>query len=147
MERFPGYVWLVSRISLQVPGSVSAPGQARRRVLGVLDGALPSGVAGDVGLLVSELVTNSVRHSRVGDGAIGVELLLLAGLLRLTVSDPGGGSVPQLAASGPERPGGLGLVLVDAIASSWGVIHEPDGVVRVWCEIRLDSPDPLADAA
>jgi anti-sigma regulatory factor (Ser/Thr protein kinase) len=134
----------VSPISLQVPDGPSAPRLARRRVLGGLGDALPAAVAADVGLLVSELVTNSVRHAHVGTGMIDVEVSLLPSRLRLTVSDPGGESVPHVVGRDLDHGGGLGLFLVEALTSSWGVSREPGGVVRVWCEIPLEGGDHQA---
>ena len=125
------------RIWFQMSGSVSAPGLARRQVLRELDDAISPGLAIDVSLVVSELVTNSVRHTRVGTGVIAVEILVLADVLRLTVTDGGGETVPRLLERDPERPSGFGLFLVNALSSVWGVEHEPMGAVRVWCEIPL----------
>jgi hypothetical protein len=62
----------------------------------------------------------------------------LHGQLPLTVSDPGGDTVPHLIAPDLERPGALGLFLVKRLSSPWGVQRESDGVVRVRCEIPLE---------
>lgn len=131
----------LSPISLQVGGGVDAPGLARRGVLRGLGDALPSGLVDVVGLLVSELVTNSVRHARAGGGRIEVEASVRAGWLRLTVSDCGGDSVPHVMRPDLERAGGLGLFLVETMSSSWGVQRESNGIVRVWCEIPLEGGD------
>ena len=137
----------ISRFRVQLPDSPRAPGRARRTVLSRLADTVTAAVAADVGLLVSELVTNSVLHANVGAGTIDVAVSLLPGRLRLTVSDPGGDTVPHLVAREPKRPGGLGLFLVETLSSSWGVKRERGGVVRVWCEIPLDDavePDRLS---
>jgi anti-sigma regulatory factor (Ser/Thr protein kinase) len=92
----------------------------------------------DVGLLVSELVTNSVRHADIGPrGMVEIHVSRLDDRLRLVVTDPGSAAVPHLVEFDLDEPGGLGLFLVDKLASSWGVAREPDGVTRVWCEIAL----------
>jgi len=97
-------------VSLRVPGGDAGPRTARLQVLSALDGALSERELTDVGLLVSELVTNSVRHAGVGaDGTITVDLWMRGDRLRLSVTDPGGPSLPRLIDSSPERPGGLGL--------------------------------------
>ena len=80
--------WFVSPIVVQVRGSPSSPGLARGRVMTSLNDTVAAGVAEDVGLLVSELVTNSVQHANVGAETIEVEVSPLPGRLRLTVSDP-----------------------------------------------------------
>jgi anti-sigma regulatory factor (Ser/Thr protein kinase) len=83
-------------------------------------------------LLVSELVTNAVVHA-----ACDVRLRVTPGSpVRVEVHD-GNPEPPQ--ARGRERleVGGLGLVIVESVASRWGVEPQQTGKV-VWFE--LDSP-------
>jgi anti-sigma regulatory factor (Ser/Thr protein kinase) len=84
-----------------------------------------------VRLLVTELVTNSVRHADVGaEEYIEIELVASRDGVRVDVTDRGPGFDP----SEPRRhPGGFGLILVEEIADRWGVDCE-DGS-RVWFEI------------
>jgi two-component sensor histidine kinase len=78
-------------------------------------------------LCVSELVTNAVEHGeppvvlRVGDADSGILLEVL---------DSGGGS-PEQQDPGPESPRGRGLLLVDRLASHWG-IDQNRTTTRVW---------------
>lgn len=83
----------------------------------------------DLRLLISELVTNSVRH---GDGDSVVVLLDadVPGTLRCEVIDDGTGFVPR--ARQPDAIGGRGLDLVEQLASSWGV---REGSTHVWFEL------------
>jgi anti-sigma regulatory factor (Ser/Thr protein kinase) len=94
----------------------------------------------DAELLVSELVTNSVRHARLGaSDTITVQVRQEDRRLRVEVADPGAGLD---AAPRPRGDGGWGLLLLDRVADRWGVRHDPDTVV--WFELAAVSP--LSDA-
>ncbi|MDP9495939.1 MAG: ATP-binding protein [Actinomycetota bacterium] len=82
----------------------------------------------DVVLVVSELVTNSVRHSFTTK-PIQMQVKISDSRIRLEVSDWGTG----FDAATSLRSGGLGLLIVDRVAASWGV--EINGVCTVWVEI------------
>ena len=83
----------------------------------------------DVALVLSELVSNSVR--RAADGAVEVSVRTYASSIRLEVSD-GGLCFKRDDPGG----GGLGLKIVDKVARSWGI--ESDGRCTVWVEMELD---------
>ncbi len=84
-------------------------------------------------LVVSELVANAVRHGRP---PVTLAVTLDEGRVLLEVGDQDSG-VPTVRDPGWESLGGRGLLLVDAMAASWGV--RPHGVGKVvWAE--LDSP-------
>ena len=88
----------------------------------------------DVRLLVSELVTNAVRHANLEDGdVIGLVVETLDGALRVEVHDPGGGFVPSAPSPDPARPSGWGLYLVAELADRWGVDSEDRTLV--WFEL------------
>jgi len=123
---------------VRVSGGRTAPGTARHAVLEHLAGQLDDRRADDVGLIVSELVTNAVRHAGVGpDGEILIRLLVIAGRLRLAVEDPGSDLVPRRSTPDPEQPGGMGLFIVEHLANSWGVARNGVGTTNVWCEVAL----------
>ena len=109
-----------------------APRLARTLVLGWLDGRGDPRLQADACLLVSELVSNSVRHA---DQPTGVPLRLRAaavgGVVRVEVDDAGHGAVRRRAPAGED--GGFGLQLVERIAARWGVNHR-DGT-QVWFEL------------
>jgi anti-sigma regulatory factor (Ser/Thr protein kinase) len=112
------------------PESVAA---ARRAVVGIDE--LEDAERSDAALLVSEVVTNSVRHAGMPDGEIRVHAEVDEETLRVEVIDGGPGFVrrPPQARPDAEDPGGWGLVLVDRLADRWGV--DRDGPTRVWFEI------------
>jgi anti-sigma regulatory factor (Ser/Thr protein kinase) len=125
-------------ISLQLPGGRDSPRLARQGVVAKLAGVVPDVLLDDVGLIVSELVTNSVRHADVGPGGlVEVHLSKRGDQLRLAVTDPGAVGLPHLVEFDLDQPGGLGLFLVDKLASAWGVVRDGNGVTEVWCEIAL----------
>lgn len=135
-KRFPtnGDARTVCREFASTPGSVS---DARHAFDG-LGAELGDPLHMTVVLLVSELVTNSVRHSKVANGVI--ELLASIGpeLVRVEVSDDGEGfDLPPIAQHDAEM--GRGLQLVQKLADRWG---RPTGLrTSVWFEIdRLPRP-------
>jgi anti-sigma regulatory factor (Ser/Thr protein kinase) len=87
-------------------------------------------------LLLTELVTNAVRHGGAHSGAIiAVGFQLSTQRLRIAVRDPGPGfEWRPRRASRPPAEGGYGLLLVDEIARRWGV-ERVDGRTVVWAEI------------
>ena len=95
----------------------------------------------DVRLLISELVTNAVRHADLDAGdAIVLVIDVADQMLRVEVHDPGGGFVPSTPSPDPARPSGWGLYLVAELADRWGV--DSDERTRVWFE--LDRPAAAA---
>jgi anti-sigma regulatory factor (Ser/Thr protein kinase) len=112
-----------------------------RHVLDDLNDAIPDSRMRDVRLLISELVTNAVRHADLDSGdAIDLVIDVADGMLRVEVHDPGGGFVPSAPSPDPARPSGWGLYLVAELADRWGV--DSDDRTRVWFE--LDRPAAAA---
>ncbi|MEV2234966.1 ATP-binding protein [Streptomyces phaeochromogenes] len=83
----------------------------------------------DAELLVTELVTNSLRHGR---GDIRVRLYLSADRIRIEVRD-GARETPVLRTATSSDEDGRGLFIVRAIADDWGI--SPDGTT--WCTLPL----------
>ena len=113
------------------PGPEAIP--AARRALDGLVGLLERPVWEDLRLLVTELVTNGVRHGSTR-GPVAVAVNVEDDRVRVDVSDYGRGFTP------PEAPmprqdgsGGWGLQLVDRVASSWGV--KVNTTTCVWFEL------------
>jgi serine/threonine-protein kinase RsbW len=124
-----------------LPGTADSASAARlmaRQLLGDGDPA-----AETVMLLVSELVTNAIVHSRSGaaGGTVTVALCPVSAGVLVQVRDDGGPSEPCLAeirSDGAEH--GYGLLLVDALADSWGTISGPDSRVT-WCRVSRPGAD------
>ncbi|MGK5530806.1 ATP-binding protein [Streptomyces sp. URMC 129] len=94
-------------------------------------------------LIVSELVTNAVRHAAPFTPEIGVEVVMGERFLRVAVED-GHPRRPKALQPHPEqeRPGGRGLLLVKAIAreagGDCGVEPTPSGGKAVWATLPFD---------
>ena len=108
-----------------------------RQAIRAGDGSLAAGVREDVLLLVTELVTNAVRHAPVdADQSLRVAVQMGARRVRVEVSDPGARIKPARPRHRPDGSGGWGLVLVDRIADHWGVRRTRAGTL-VWFEIEV----------
>jgi anti-sigma regulatory factor (Ser/Thr protein kinase) len=126
----------VASISTELPASKHAPQRARELVR---EAAEDCGVPADdrwrMELIVTELVTNAVRHGPGGP----VELALQAGGngFRGEVADPGPGiRRNELVSRRATEEGGRGLFLVDALSDNWGFSEDRS---RVWFEVAASS--------
>jgi hypothetical protein len=118
-------------LEVAVAAGPAAPAAARRAVAGLFGGE--PALAADVRLLVSEMVTNSVRHARLSpDQTIVVRLSASRDTVRVEVRDPGRWA-PARPPTGPDRTFGWGLVIVDRLADRWGATLA-DGTA-VWAEL------------
>jgi two-component sensor histidine kinase len=88
-----------------------------------------------VALVMTEMVTNSLRH---GCPPVTVDLVGTVNMLVLCVSD-GSGDKPLRPTARTGDEGGRGLTIFDALTSRWGVWLNPGGGKTVWCE--FPSPD------
>lgn len=126
-------------IDVRLAAHPSAPSEARRQ-LAALAGKLPNQTYEDVRILVSELVTNSVRHSGLHRGdQVRFRLGLLgdSARLRVEVSDAGPGFTRYVRPSTPDQIGGWGLQIVDRLSDRWGVDARNGDGAAVWFEIDL----------
>ncbi len=111
---------------------------AARLALAEIDELLDESHAFDVRLLVSELVTNSVQHAKVGpEDSIEMRLAIDGELIRVEISDSGPGFEPPVDAGGTDRDRGWGLFFVSQLAHRWGVEHGDPGCV--WFEIDREA--------
>jgi anti-sigma regulatory factor (Ser/Thr protein kinase) len=83
-------------------------------------------------LLVTELVTNSVRHTAADSLTLSVAVGKSAVLTE--VADTGPGVDPQCVEQAGNDDTGWGLFLVQRLANSWGVTHDGRSK-RVWFEL------------
>lgn len=114
---------------------------AARRALRELRGEIAPDTLQTLGLLVSEAVTNAVRHALCGPGtAVMLDVVVSPSLVRVEVGDRGMGFDPaQTPPPDPDRVGGWGLYLLEELADLWGVVHDEErGWTRVWFEVAND---------
>jgi anti-sigma regulatory factor (Ser/Thr protein kinase) len=113
------------------PGAEAIP--AARKALDGLSGLLERTVWEDLRLLMTEVVTNGVRHGSER-GPVGVSVVVGDDKVRVEVSDSGRGfSPPDAPMPHPDGTGGWGLQLVDRVATAWGV--QIEGTTCVWFEL------------
>ncbi|MFI1001936.1 SpoIIE family protein phosphatase [Streptomyces galbus] len=114
------------------PPEPAQVGRARAVVREQLhDWGLPR-LADPAELMVSELVTNAVRHTR----ARPVEVRLVRGDTLLCEVDDDDHELPVLRNAGPEAAAGRGLRVVSALAREWGTSRTGAGKT-VWFELTL----------
>jgi len=122
-----------SELSVRFDRGPTAASAARNALLS-LESRVGAPVLDDIRLLVSELVTNAVRHAGgPRGGEVALDVTIDAPCVRVEVADPGAGFDPEPRDEEMTRPGGWGLYLVDRIADRWGVAR--NRVNRVWFEI------------
>jgi anti-sigma regulatory factor (Ser/Thr protein kinase) len=125
-------------IALRLRPDSGSPAEARR-TLEALRVSMDDPVVDDAALLVSEVISNSVRHADLENSdAIEVRIRGSRSMLHVDVIDPGPGFEPdarQRPAAGPEHDddGGWGLWLVEQVSTRWGV--ECGERTRVWFDL------------
>src|SRR4051794_2918035 len=128
---------LARAAQFDVGGGPEAVSRARAALRSFLSGSVPESRLYDLQLLVSEVVTNAVRHGGARRGErVDLRVALTGDQVRLEVRDPGPGFhdiTPALPET--DHGGGYGLYLVDLYATDWGVSGS-EGTC-VWCEVPL----------
>lgn len=119
------------RAELRLPLSDEAPAIARDFLRSSSCGTHQSEVVEDAVLLVSELVTNSVKH---GGPPVVVGVDCDGDALQVRVRD-GSPAMPAARDALQTDESGRGLALVKTISADWGVDPEADGK-HVWFVLR-----------
>ncbi|MEU5881108.1 ATP-binding protein [Spirillospora sp. NPDC047279] len=93
-------------------------------------------VVDDASVIISELLSNALRHARpLPSGQLRVTWSCKGDLLEVAVSDGGATTEPRRGPGTLSSLGGRGLGIVEALSEGWGVRHE-DGATTVWARIR-----------
>jgi anti-sigma regulatory factor (Ser/Thr protein kinase) len=128
---------VTAAVERKLPVGPNAPAQARKLVSEV---PLGEDARASVELIISELVTNTVRH---GDSTPGGELSveLRREAERVSGRVCGRGPAFSWTDDDPElsEPGGLGLMIVDRMSDRWGITH--NSKVCVWFECQDCAPE------
>jgi anti-sigma regulatory factor (Ser/Thr protein kinase) len=117
-------------LRVDIPRDRRAPSQARS-ALDSLAGQVNPSIVPNAKLLVSELITNSVKYGNGGPVTLEVTSED-PNSMRVEVIDQGEGFVPVAREKPKTEVGGWGLHLVESLSERWGV-HE--GSTHVWFEI------------
>jgi anti-sigma regulatory factor (Ser/Thr protein kinase) len=122
---------IARHLELSLPCEPRSVGEARAKVVEALYSDLDSARLETLRLLVSEVVTNAVRHG-TGGGPVEVNASWSSSV-RVEVVDHGGGFTPAARSRSVDEPGGYGLFLVGTLADRWGV--ETNDSTTVWFEL------------
>ena len=119
-------------MELRLAADAQAPRVARQRISEVLQSCAIE-TRENAELLISELVSNAVRH---GPSVAEIDICVVAeeDTLEIAVSDVGRGFDPVA----PPPSDGYGLAIIETLSSDWGVVDN-EHEFRVWC--RVDSSD------
>jgi anti-sigma regulatory factor (Ser/Thr protein kinase) len=125
-------------IDTQLPAAAASVREARAAL--ICFDELDEEAFAAVQIIVSELFSNAILHGQLGaDDQVRLRVLRLPDRVRVEVSDPGRGFTTRSEAGlvqGDDRVGGIGLGIVQAIASRFG-IHRNQGLTTSWAELDL----------
>ena len=130
--------------SVHVPHERTAVRLARHAFADELRAAgVAEEAATDAMLVLSELVTNAVKHAApLPSGEIHVTWEVRDDHLHVEITDGGAGTRPHASVAALSALGGRGLDIVRTVSSQWGVTEGQD-CVTVWAEVPRESrPDP-----
>ncbi len=119
-------------MEVELPSHPDSVARARRTLLPLAGRVTPARLE-DLRLLVSEVVTNAIRHGGGDDALVRLRILEQDEHVRVEVRDPGAGFTPPDMDPDPERAGGWGLWLVEQLADRWGISNQ--GGTCVWFEL------------
>jgi anti-sigma regulatory factor (Ser/Thr protein kinase) len=123
-----------------LPAAPPSVAIARRRLteellaVGIFETAI-----GDAALVISELLSNSIRHARPLHGSwLRVAWTVDGEWVEVAVSDGGSPTRPRPAHASRSSLGGRGISIVEYLSRTWGVRTE-EGMLTVWAIL----PAPL----
>ncbi|MEU5994409.1 ATP-binding protein [Spirillospora sp. NPDC047418] len=120
-----------------LPHAPSSVAVARKRLSSELaDSGVYETVVDDASVILSELISNALRHARpLPSGQVRVCWLRRGDVLELEVSDGGAMTEPRRGPGTLSSLGGRGLGIVEALSDGWGVRHDDDSTT-VWAVVR-----------
>jgi len=131
-----------THILAELPYLPSAVPHARKVLRESLRGAgLDDDDAAVAELLVSELVTNAVKY---GQPPVWLLVELRPGLIHASVSDTST-ALPERRSVDDDSEGGRGLLVLDALAGSWGAVGVDSGKY-LWFDLAVTRAQPVEGA-
>ncbi|HLU72888.1 MAG TPA: ATP-binding protein [Nonomuraea sp.] len=126
-------------LEIRLPGDPVAVARARSLVTSALGRGHP--LHDDCALLISELATNAILHSRSGAGGTFTVRLRVSGsttgaMVLVCVEDAGSDGPPCLCGADPDATSGRGLPILEALSHRWGYTRG-DGTTTVWFELLM----------
>ncbi len=120
-----------TRECIDLQDGLESPAQARAAVAAYAERLGLHEIHDDLALIVSEMVTNAVRHA---GPPVALELQTDGDAVLIAVKD-GSPDRPRPRVAGQEAEGGRGLMLVDLLSVEHGVRPDPPGKT-VWAAVR-----------
>jgi anti-sigma regulatory factor (Ser/Thr protein kinase) len=133
----------VSHLTTDLRPTFEAPSVARAALADALapPGAVEPQLAAldeTARLLITELVSNSVRHASAAAGSqVRLDIDVEPDRLRIEVHDEGRGALEPVQLDRADE--GFGLKIVDSLADRWGIDHDDLGT-RAWFELSVAAP-------
>ena len=118
-------------------GHPRSVGEARQRVIEAGEAFLGEARLHELSLVISEVVSNSVRHG-ADSGPVLLAVTPKDDYLCVQVTDSGPGLAPRPRATVPDEEGGWGFFLIEHMTRRWGITRENDQT-RVWFEFDFDA--------
>jgi len=130
-----------------LPAAPNSVAIARRRLtdelhaIGVFDAAVC-----DAALVLSELLTNAIRHARPLHGSwLRVAWSVDGESIEVAVTDGGSPTRPRPAHASRSSLGGRGISIIEHLSSTWGV-RADDGMLTVWVILSARASQPAQPA-
>lgn len=122
--------------TIRVPWRASSVARVRRAVVADLEERdIPHDIVDEAEIVVSELVSNAIRHARpLSDGTLRVHWKVKGPVVEVEVTDGGGDTMPRPAPRTIWAPSGRGLRIVRSLAHEWGVTEDRSGCT-VWASL------------
>ncbi|GLX02216.1 hypothetical protein Misp02_63020 [Microtetraspora sp. NBRC 16547] len=126
---------------VMLPYALASVAAARRRLSSdLLASGIFSTTVDDAVLVVSELLSNALRHAHpLPSGQLRLTWTCSEGRLEVAVSDGGATTEPRAGRPTLSSLGGRGLGIVEYLSERWGVRHEGE-TTTVWAILTLPQP-------
>ncbi|GAA1018494.1 hypothetical protein Aple_081470 [Acrocarpospora pleiomorpha] len=126
---------------IMLPYALASVAVARQRLSAdLLESGVYAGAVDDTVLVMSELLSNALRHAHpLASGQLRVAWACAEGHVEISVSDGGAATEPRAGRPTLSSLGGRGLGIVEYLAERWGVRHEGESTT-VWAILHAPQP-------